>query len=96
MMDAIEKKKESNIFNHVVQIEMEIRKPRLVRLDLINQKSSGLEVDWKWTGSGLEVDWKWTGSGLEVDWKWTGSGLEADNIIESVGIPIINYHELGF
>jgi hypothetical protein len=57
---------------------------------------SGLDVDWKWTGSGLEVDWKWTGSGLEVDWKWTGSGLEADNIIESVGIPIINYHELGF
>ena len=56
MMDAIEKKKESNIFNHVVQIEMEIRKPRLVRLDLINQKSSGLEVDWKWPGSGLEVD----------------------------------------
>jgi hypothetical protein len=47
-------------------------------------------------GSGLDVDWKWTGSGLEVDWKWTGSGLEADNIIESVGIPIINYHELGF
>ena len=25
-----------------------------------------------------------------------GSGLEVDNIIESVGIPIISYHEIDF